>query len=116
MIVKIVHYETAGEKCVRIPGGEAVPQQVVMYDSVDEIEYEKVVCHNAGELRKMAEEHGYGNHKWYGQPLPESGEGEYEALLVRMARKGTEISIVAISATLFFMNENGQTVDKVVCR
>jgi hypothetical protein len=117
MIVKIVHYETAGE----VLSGERVPQQIVMFDGVDEVEYEKVTCQNAGELRKLAEACGYGNYKWYGQPLPESNEhedqaGGREALLMRMMRRGVEISLVVISPMVFFMNENGQTVDKVMCR
>lgn len=121
MIIKIVHYETAGEECIRVPGGERAPQQIVIFDGVDEVEYEKVACRNAGELRRLAESCGYGNYKWYGQPLPESNEHEdqiprREALLMRMMRRGTEISLVVISPMVFFMNENGQTVDKVLCR
>lgn len=119
MIIKIVHYDAAGE----VPSGERVPHQIVMFDGVDEVEYEKVTCQNAGELRKLAEGYGYGNYKWYGQPLPESNEHgdqvpgtEREALLMRMYVKGVEVSLVVISPMVFFMNDSGQTVDKVMCR
>ena len=120
MIVKIVHHEAMGSECIQVPGGEQTPHQVVLLDDVDEVEFEKVACHNAGELRKLATEFGYGD-RWYGQPLPESNEeedqsGGRETLLMRFTRKGVERSIVAISAAVFFMNESGKTVDKVVCR
>ena len=85
------------------------------------VEYEKVTCRNTGELGKLAGSYGYGGYKWHGQPLPEPNEhedqvGEREALLMCMVRRGVEISLVVISPMVFFMNDNGQTVDKVMCR
>jgi len=122
MIIKIVHHETVGEQRLSLHTAEAIPKQVALLDGVDEVEYEKVACHNAEELDILAEQFGSGlDGAWYGQEMPASNEhedqaGGIESILMRVRSGGATTILVAVDSAVFFMNENGKTVDKVICR
>ena len=127
MIIKIVHNATVGERglCEASYAPEqveALPKQVVLISEVDEVEYEKVACDTAGQLIKLVGEFGFGlKHMRYGPELPLSDEeecqsGGIQSVLMRVERSGDIECVVAVDSSVFFMNENGKTIDKAVCR
>ncbi len=127
MIIKIVHNETVGKRglCAASLAPEMVeelPRQIVLIDGVDEVEYEKVACDTAGQLMKLVSEFGFGlNDIQYGPELPFSDEeecqsGGIQSVLMNVRRSGGTECVVAVNSAVYFMNENGKTVDKVVCR
>ena len=127
MIIKIVHHETVGEEGLwvaprHIAQVEAAPKRVILLDAVDEVEHEKVACHNEAELVKLVDQFGHGlDGARYGPALPRSNEhedqaGGIEAILMQVRRDGTIECIVAVDSAVYFMNESGKTIDKVVCR
>ena len=97
MIVKIMHRETT------------------LIDGVDEVQHKKVTPTNGQELSDLAMKFGAFHGSWYGPEMKEGQEPPMEAVLMRLVRGHKHESIVAVDARVFFMNENGQTVDKVVC-
>ena len=117
MIIKIVHCETTGVQGVRVADGELdMPTRVVLIDGVDEVQHERVAPLDGQELSDLAMKFGAFDGSWYGPAMKEGQKPPMEAILMRLVRDHKFEYIVAVAAQVFFMNENGKTIDKVVCR
>ncbi len=120
MIIKIVHHATVSKRGVRGKGGEVVPKREVLIDGVDEAQYERVACHSAVELWNLVHEFSSGEATCYGPDIESVDQAvdppAFEAVLIQALRGNVHECLVAVDASVFFMNENGKTVDKVVCQ